>query len=135
MSDLDVIIPAEISGDIFYDLIEALAAKEELSNVLEIGSSAGDGSTQAFVSGLKRNKYKSSFCERVFGKIIMASQDKELQAGVWYYCGEIAESISQTLKAFTQCLVLHPVHKKARECYLLRKQRFFSPEYDSGVHI
>jgi len=54
-SKLDEIISPEIIGDDFHDLIRKLAATEPLSNVLEIGSSAGSGSTKAFVDGLSAN--------------------------------------------------------------------------------
>ncbi|WP_198375816.1 glycosyltransferase family 4 protein [Neoroseomonas rubea] len=54
-SELDQIIPPEIKDDAFYRLISDLAATEDLRHVLEIGSSAGGGSTEAFVKGLARN--------------------------------------------------------------------------------
>ena len=54
-SDLEQIIPPEIKNDAFYRLIRDLAAREDLRHVLEIGSSAGGGSTEAFVEGLSRN--------------------------------------------------------------------------------
>jgi glycosyltransferase involved in cell wall biosynthesis len=54
-SELERIIPPEIKGDAFYRLIRDLAATEELRHVLEIGSSAGGGSTEAFVAGLSQN--------------------------------------------------------------------------------
>lgn len=56
MSQLDDIIPAEIKNDQFYDLIRTLSENETLVNVLEIGSSSGAGSTEAFVRGLSANK-------------------------------------------------------------------------------
>ncbi|MBR0677637.1 glycosyltransferase family 4 protein, partial [Roseomonas alkaliterrae] len=55
VSDLDRIIPPEIKNDAFYRLITELSATEDLRHVLEIGSSAGGGSTEAFVAGLARN--------------------------------------------------------------------------------
>ena len=55
-SDLERIIPPEIKDDEFYQLIESLARTEKLRYVLEIGSSAGGGSTEAFVKGLKDNQ-------------------------------------------------------------------------------
>ena len=54
-SELDRIIPPEIKDDAFYSLIRDLAATERLRHVLEIGSSAGGGSTEAFVAGLAQN--------------------------------------------------------------------------------
>jgi len=57
--ELDI-IPPEIKDDEFYHLIQQLVADEELNTILEIGSSAGGGSTEAFVKGIeaKINKPK-----------------------------------------------------------------------------
>lgn len=54
-SELNQLIAPEIKGDALYALIEKLAATENIQNVLEIGSSAGGGSTEAFVAGLSKN--------------------------------------------------------------------------------
>jgi hypothetical protein len=54
-SELDHLIPAEIAGDSFSELIEDIAATEGVREVLEIGSSAGEGSTAALVRGALRN--------------------------------------------------------------------------------
>ena len=54
-SDLEKIIPPEIKEDEFYfDMLE-LARNEVITTVLEIGSSAGSGSTEALVRGLREN--------------------------------------------------------------------------------
>jgi glycosyltransferase involved in cell wall biosynthesis len=55
ITQLEQIIPAEIKNDALYLLIRDLAATESLRHVLEIGSSAGGGSTEAFVAGLSVN--------------------------------------------------------------------------------
>lgn len=50
------IIPAEIKHDQFYNLIiDMLKYDTSISNILEIGASSGDGSTEAFIIG-KNNK-------------------------------------------------------------------------------
>jgi hypothetical protein len=54
-SELNNIIPPEIAGDSFHAAISWLSEHEDLHTVLEIGSSAGGGSTTAFVDGLRRN--------------------------------------------------------------------------------
>jgi hypothetical protein len=54
-SEIDHLIPAEIAGDSFSELIEEIAATEGVREVLEIGSSAGEGSTAAWVRGALRN--------------------------------------------------------------------------------
>ncbi len=66
MADAGNIIPPEIKGDEFYHLIQRLAREEKLSHVLEIGSSSGGGSTEAFVNGLKDNPHKPNlYCLEV----------------------------------------------------------------------
>ncbi|WKZ57893.1 MAG: glycosyltransferase family 1 protein [Bdellovibrionota bacterium] len=66
MSELDNIIAPEIKNDAFYSAIVRLAREEKLTNVLEIGSSAGGGSTEAFVNGLKDNPHHPRlFCLEV----------------------------------------------------------------------
>jgi hypothetical protein len=52
---LDDLIPAEITDDAFAQLIEDVAAADGVHEILEIGSSAGEGSTAAFVRGALRN--------------------------------------------------------------------------------
>lgn len=65
-SVLDAIIPGEIKNDSFYDALRGLAMLPEVETILEIGSSAGGGSTEAFVSGLKdRSDPASLYCMEV----------------------------------------------------------------------
>ncbi len=54
-SKLDDLIPAEITDDAFARLIEDVASTDGVHEILEIGSSAGEGSTAAFVRGALRN--------------------------------------------------------------------------------
>lgn len=54
-SGLDRIIPAEISHDRCYAAIERVAATDGVRHILEIGSSSGAGSTEAWVQGALRN--------------------------------------------------------------------------------
>lgn len=57
-SELDQIIPPEIVNDEFHGLIAHLSRTAPLKHVLEIGSSAGGGSTSAFVAGLRQNPHR-----------------------------------------------------------------------------
>jgi hypothetical protein len=54
-SDYDTTIPAEIVDDEFYEAITSLARTAPIRTALEIGSSSGEGSTSAFVQGLRGN--------------------------------------------------------------------------------
>lgn len=64
-SQLDLLIPGEISNDSFYRSILNFAKLTEVNNILEIGSSSGAGSTQAFVEAIQARTDRSSvslFC-------------------------------------------------------------------------
>lgn len=54
-SQLDHLIPPEIKDDPFAEMIESVAATSGVREILEIGSSAGDGSTEAWVRGARLN--------------------------------------------------------------------------------
>jgi hypothetical protein len=63
---LDKVIQAEIKNDAFYDIIYKIAKNEPVKTILEIGSSNGQGSTDAFVKGIKENPNKPKlFCMEV----------------------------------------------------------------------
>ena len=53
---IEDIIPAEVSNDTFYSALVEVAARSDLKNFLEIGSSSGAGSTQALVNGLLKRQ-------------------------------------------------------------------------------
>lgn len=63
MSNLEQIIEPEIVNDELYAWIEKLAANPGVKTILEIGSSSGEGSTQAFINGMLKNPSKPMlFC-------------------------------------------------------------------------
>src|SRR5947209_7929337 len=63
---LDRVIAPEIKNDNFYDVIYKIAKNEPVHTILEIGSSSGQGSTEAFVKGIKDNPSKPRlFCMEV----------------------------------------------------------------------
>src|SRR5207245_5170728 len=57
-SQLDQLIPAEIAGDSFSAIIEEVASTDGVHEILEIGSSTGEGSTSAWVRGALRNEVR-----------------------------------------------------------------------------
>jgi hypothetical protein len=62
------IIPAEIINDEFHFALKQYASRPDLKTFLEIGSSNGEGSTDAFVSGIKQRRDISEvrlFCMEV----------------------------------------------------------------------
>lgn len=65
-SELDRIIAPEIKNDAFYDIICSLAKNESIKTILEIGSSNGEGSTEAFVQGISQNpQHPTLFCMEI----------------------------------------------------------------------
>ncbi|MEY3333612.1 MAG: hypothetical protein RLZZ176_1912, partial [Cyanobacteriota bacterium] len=65
-SSLNQLIPPEIKNDEFYAAIQKLAREENITTVLEIGSSSGAGSTEAFVTGIRNNPNRPNlFCMEV----------------------------------------------------------------------
>lgn len=62
-SQLDVLIPAEITRGGLAAWLQALAALPEVRTILEIGSSDGSGSTRRILKGLRRKKFPTRlFC-------------------------------------------------------------------------
>lgn len=65
-SGLEQLIAPEIKNDGFYKQIYKLSSTENISTILEIGSSSGEGSTEAFVKGIKANPHHPTlFCMEV----------------------------------------------------------------------
>jgi hypothetical protein len=73
---LNQLIPPEIKNDEFYFLLHRIAGRPHLRTFLEIGSSSGEGSTEALVTGLRGRPDRADvrlFCLEVsrerFGKL------------------------------------------------------------------
>jgi glycosyltransferase involved in cell wall biosynthesis len=65
-SELNRLIPPEIKNDDFYAIIQKIAREADIKTVLEIGSSSGGGSTEAFVTGLRDNpNHPTLYCMEV----------------------------------------------------------------------
>ncbi len=76
-SELDFIIPPEIKNDDFYFAIYRIAKNEPVKTILEIGSSSGEGSTEAFVRGIFENPEKPSlFCMELSAPRFQALQNR-----------------------------------------------------------
>lgn len=81
-SELDLLIPPEIKDDELYSCIVRLAREAPLGNVLEIGSSAGGGSTEAFIAGLRQNPGSPRlFCMEVSRPRFEALQERYCHEG------------------------------------------------------
>lgn len=75
-TELNSIISPEIKDDDFYAAISNIAKNESIKTVLEIGSSSGQGSTAAFVEGLRQNiNHPELFCLEVSKVRFKALQD------------------------------------------------------------
>lgn len=77
---LDQLIPAEIKEDPFYEAIYRLAKTEKIATILEIGSSSGEGSTEALVKGIRENpEMPTLFCLEVSRGRFRALQEQYRQ--------------------------------------------------------
>lgn len=62
------LIPPEIKNDMFYAALKMMASNPGVKDILEIGSSSGQGSTEALVEGIRLRADKSSvrlFCMEI----------------------------------------------------------------------
>ena len=80
-SPFERLIPPEIKNDEFYVAIEKIAREEDIKTVLEIGSSSGEGSTEALVKGISANPNNPTlFCIEIsqprFKELKKRYQDK-----------------------------------------------------------
>ncbi|HEY5236246.1 MAG TPA: hypothetical protein VIJ14_08725 [Rhabdochlamydiaceae bacterium] len=76
-TQIDQIIPPEIKQDVFFDAIYRLARSERLETILEIGSSSGEGSTEAFVKGINENPFHPTlYCMEVSTVRFKALKDR-----------------------------------------------------------
>lgn len=77
LSDLDRIIAPEIKEDALYQIIYLLSRDEPIKTILEIGSSSGDGSTEAFVLGATQNSnHPTLFCMELSKPRFIALQNR-----------------------------------------------------------
>lgn len=76
-SELNYLISPEIKDDEFYQTIQRMAQNLDVQTVLEIGSSSGQGSTAAFVGGLRNNPNRPTlFCMEVSQPRFEALRDR-----------------------------------------------------------
>ncbi|MBD1921226.1 FkbM family methyltransferase [Microcoleus sp. FACHB-831] len=89
-SELNRLIAPEIKNDEFYAAIHKIARHEDIKTILEIGSSSGQGSTEAFVSGLRENANKPMlFCMEV-SKTRFAELQKRYENDFFIKCYNVS---------------------------------------------
>ncbi|BAZ41960.1 group 1 glycosyl transferase [Calothrix sp. NIES-4101] len=89
-SELNCLIAAEIKNDEFYQAIQNLVRSEDIKTVLEIGSSSGQGSTEAFVTGLRDSQNRATlFCMEV-SKTRFAELEKTYQEDSFVKCYNVS---------------------------------------------
>ncbi|MEM7712868.1 MAG: FkbM family methyltransferase [Cyanobacteria bacterium P01_A01_bin.68] len=89
-SQLNYLIPPEIKNDEFYVAIQKICKEEDIETVLEIGSSSGGGSTEAFVTGLRENQHKPKlFCMEV-SKVRFAELKKRYEKDNFVKCYNVS---------------------------------------------
>lgn len=83
-SGLDLLIPGEIKNDALSTVLYNLAKKKKVFTILEIGSSAGEGSTESLVKGIMENTNQPKlFCIEVSKARCAALKER------YRYCSQI----------------------------------------------
>jgi hypothetical protein len=62
MSELDKLIKPEVVDDALFNVLQTVAALGEVVSILDIGTSSGEGSAQAFLNGMKINLGAHLYC-------------------------------------------------------------------------
>ena len=107
-SPLNRIIGGEITGnDGFYEAIQKIAQTEDIKTVLEIGSSSGQGSTEAFVKGLRQNPNRPLLFCMELSKTRFAELQKYYSNEPFVKCYNVS---SVSLEKF-------PNHQQVKEFY------------------
>jgi predicted O-methyltransferase YrrM len=88
-SELDIVIPPEISNDNFARLIRQLAAEPTVHVVLEIGSSSGAGSTAQLVAGLGEKEKADLYCLEL-SSARFAELSKRYRHVPWVHCYNVS---------------------------------------------
>jgi hypothetical protein len=113
-SPLDAIIAPEISNDLFYEYLFKIAQNKEFKTYIEIGSSAGQGSTQAFFNGIN------------------CRDDKEL---VSLYCLEISTARFEILKdTYKKYSFIKPFNLSSIESSLFPSKEKVAEFYNSNIN-
>lgn len=92
ISKLDRLILPEVKNDAFYEAIYHLARTETIDTILEIGSSSGEGSTEAFVKAIQENPRRPVlYCMEVSGPRFeaLAERYKEIQSVRCYHVSSV----------------------------------------------
>lgn len=89
-SNLDQLISPEIKNDALYEAIQIITEKEPIKTVLEIGSSSGGGSTEAFVKGMQRNPHKPTLYCMEISKVRFEELQKTYQNEGFVKCYNVS---------------------------------------------
>lgn len=114
-SELDIVIPPEISNDNFARLIRQLAAEPTVHTVLEIGSSSGAGSTAQLVAGLGEKEKTDLYCLEL-SSARFAELSKRYRHVLWVHCYNVSSV---------------PLEKMPTEADV---EEFFTTHPDSPIH-
>lgn len=110
-TSLDRLIPPEIRNDSLYSAIVRVAAHPGVRHMLEIGSSGGDGSTEAFIEGALKNPTQPTLhCIEVSEVRYQALRKRHASRGfVWCYHALSVRwrKWPQPLKSRTSTILVH----------------------------
>lgn len=120
-SHLNSLIFPEIKDDELYNVIQTISAETKISHVLEIGSSSGGGSTEAFVKGIKKNPHKPSlYCMEV-SQVRFAELKKTYSPYNFVHCYNLSSIPLENFPTEQEVISFYKKHKTNLNNYPLNE--------------
>jgi hypothetical protein len=120
-SDLDSLIAPEIKNDEFYALIQKIAANSNVKSILEIGSSSGGGSTEAFVKGIQENPHKPSlYCMEV-SQVRFAQLQQTYSSANFVKCYNLSSIAVESFPTKEEVIEFYNANRSGLNNYLLEE--------------
>lgn len=117
VSASDRLIAPEILDDAFYEVLKGLGMVEDLTHVLEIGSSSGEGSTKALVSSLRLNRHNPIlYCLEV-SRTRFAELQRAYQKFEFVRCYNVSSVVSSRVASEDEIRAFYDTHRTALNQY------------------
>lgn len=120
-SELDRVIPPEIKNDELYLAIQTIAKNPSVKTILEIGSSSGEGSTKALVSGMKENSSQPRLFCLELSRPRFAQLQKRYQNNSFVRCYNASSVALENFPKEAEIIEFYQNHQTALNNYPLEQ--------------
>lgn len=117
VSASDQLIAPEILDDAFYEVLKGLGTVGDLTHVLEIGSSSGEGSTKALVSTLRRNPHNPTLHCLEVSRTRFAELHQAYQKYDFVRCHNMSSVVSSRVASEHEIRAFYETHRTALNQY------------------